>query len=49
MGMFSTVVVALDLSEMSRDVLRYAVRLAASSPTAQLLITHVVPDPLERP
>lgn len=49
MGMFSTIVVAIDLSEMSRDVLRYAARLTESSPGAQLLVTHVVPDPWQQP
>jgi nucleotide-binding universal stress UspA family protein len=49
MTMFSTIVVAIDFSEMSRDVLRYAVRLADASPGAKLLVMHVVPDPLQQP
>ena len=49
MGMFSTIVVAIDLGEMSRDVLRYAARLAATSPGAELVVTHVIPDPLRQP
>jgi nucleotide-binding universal stress UspA family protein len=47
--MFSTIVVAIDLGEMSRDVLRYAARLAATSPGAELVVTHVIPDPLRQP
>ncbi len=47
--MFSTIVVAVDLSDMSADVLHYGARLAGTSPGARLLVTHVVPDPLQQP
>jgi nucleotide-binding universal stress UspA family protein len=49
MGMFNTIVVAVDFSEMSRDVLHYAVQLAGSVPGASLHVLHVVPDPLQQP
>lgn len=49
MGMFNKIVVAIDFSDMSHDVLQYAVQLAASSPGAWLHVLHVVPDPLQQP
>lgn len=49
MGMFRTILTAVDFSEMSGDVLHYAARLAAMSPGARLLVANVVPDPLREP
>lgn len=49
MGMFNTIVVAVDFSDTSRDVFRYALRLAASAASTRLDVLHVVPDPLLQP
>ena len=49
MAMFKTILTAVDFSDMSRDVLHYAARLAAASPGARLLVVNVVPDPLHEP
>ena len=49
MAMFKTILTAVDFSDMSGEVLHYAVRLAATSPGARLLIANVVPDPLLEP
>jgi nucleotide-binding universal stress UspA family protein len=49
MAMFKTILTAVDFSDMSREVLHYAVRLAAASPGARLLVANVVPDPLHEP
>jgi nucleotide-binding universal stress UspA family protein len=47
--MFRTILTAVDFSEMSKAVLHYAARLAATSPGAQLVVINVVPDPLREP
>jgi nucleotide-binding universal stress UspA family protein len=49
MAMFKTILTAVDFSDMSREVLHYAARLAAMSPGARLLIANVVPDPFHEP
>jgi nucleotide-binding universal stress UspA family protein len=49
MGMFQTILTAVDFSEMSGAVLHYAAGLAAMSPGARLLVANVVPDPLHEP
>lgn len=48
MGMFTTIVVAVDFSDSSPEVLQYAAQLAAASPGAALHVLHVVPDPLQQ-
>lgn len=48
MTMFTTIVVAIDFSGMSHDVLRYGARLASDSPGSRLHLVHVVPDPLQQ-
>ncbi len=49
MAMFKTILTAVDFSEISREVLHYAVRLAGTSPGAKLVIAHVVSDPFREP
>lgn len=49
MAMFKTILTAVDFSDMSRAVLHYAVRLAATSAGSRLLVVNVVPDPLHEP
>jgi nucleotide-binding universal stress UspA family protein len=49
MGVFKTILSAVDFSDMSHDVLNYAARLAAGSPGAHLVVTNVAPDPLQEP
>ena len=49
MSLFDTILTAVDFSDMSRDVLRFARRLASASPGAHLVVAHVVLDPLRQP
>jgi nucleotide-binding universal stress UspA family protein len=49
MSLFDTILTAVDFSDMSRDVLRFARRLAAVSPGAHLVVAHIVLDPLRQP
>lgn len=49
MEMFNTIVVAVDFSETSRDVLHYAARVAGNMPRISLHVLHVVQDPLQQP
>lgn len=48
MGMFTNIVVAVDFSDSSPEVLQYAAQLAAGSSGAALHVLHVVPDPLQQ-
>jgi len=48
MTMFTTIVVAIDFSGMSHEVVRCAARLASDSPGSRLHLVHVVPDPVQQ-
>jgi len=49
MDSLTPIVVALDFSEVSRDVLQHALQLARASSGAAIHLLHVVPDPLHQP